>query len=1422
MSRHSSGSAFHKSKTLNDKYMLGDEIGKGAYGRVYKGLDLENGDFVAIKQVSLENIPPEDLASIMSEIDLLKNLNHRNIVKYQGSFKTKTHLYIILEFVENGSLANNIKPNKFGALPENVVGRYIAQVLEGLVYLHEQGVIHRDIKGANILTTKEGEVKLADFGVATKLTEADINTHSVVGTPYWMAPEVIEMSGVSAASDIWSVGCTVIELLTCVPPYYDLQPMPALFRIVQDDHPPLPEHISEVITDFLRQCFQKDAKRRPDAKTLLNHVWIRKSRRDRANGRNGVISTVPTETPSGEDASCDDSRPQNAGPASEERHATTDPLESGSDDGNSHSPTTSCEASSGQSNSICPRAPLRIPSHGVAHFPRLPGSDDQDLLETIIPNTTKKTPPTTTTPLTKPPPGVRVPELQESIGYNAGLQRTVSGTEGHAQFEVSGMRSTSGKFTHLLPGQEDWEVNGSLLGTDLRHWKKDSHFMKPEANGNHVSTQAGKSSSVHPTKSSDFIGDGPLDVNTNEAFFGAQESSTFAPSAINHGLPPRGGSSLETHVTASKMKAKTAQKRAETESLLTARPNGYESSVDTEDDDSVRTGLGMVIRVEGREYLAKQALEVSRLMATMKPDETEEVLLASCQKLSSIFQEFPMQKKDLMMPHGIIPLMDMLDVNSNKVVYAVLQVLNLITDDNVELLEGACHAGLIPIMMNFANPDFSKDMRMQAAYFVQKLCHKSALTLQMFIACRGLPVLVGFMENDYTKYREMVHLAIDGIWQILELPGLSLKNDFCHIFARSSILSRLVSTLYTLNEAVRVPSASVHPERSRQHSSEKVSVKSQSGPVDQSRVINKEVCRSRSGQWEQTRVRATQNDNQKNIEDLSRMQPGQAHRSSGLPEFSLQNLSGQLDYIRQHSGHLTHSKVASSPDRLSDPFQPGFGESTWVMGGDVGRREKDEESRSDGEARPLLGDEAWGSSRRLNGLVGTSHHDQIPDRENALPILHHSGALRRMSGDFGFTDNEKQSGAMEMGHIPPKNVWGIMSPSARLSPSRSARMNFKLSGVLSNTAEPANTSSPTSQTTSSVLHVRHGSASSSGRLCRLQSTINPEVAQEYLGKVADLLLEFSRADTAVKAHMCSTSLLQRLLQILNKLQPSILVKVLECIKQLSQDPYTLEYLQRAEAMKHLVPLLAARDGPYVNQMHNQVLNALHNLCKINKRRQEQAAECGIIPHLMYFIKINSSLKQFALPLLCDMAHASRTTRDKLRENKGLEIYLSLLDDEIWAVTALDSLAVCLAHDNEQRKVEQTLLQKEAVHRLVVFFQSCGGPTFVHILEPFLKIISKSVKLNTALAVSGLTPLLVARLEHQDAIARLTLLKLIKAVYEHHPRPKQLIVEHDLPAKLQRLIEERRDGERSRGSGGQVLVKQMAYSLLRALHINTVL
>ena len=144
-------------------------------------------------------------------------------------------------------------------------------MLEGLHCLHEQSVIHRDIKGANLLIAANGQVKLADFGVAAKLESQD-EAGSVAGTPYWMAPEIIQLSGFSAASDVWSVGCTVIELISAKPPFFDLPPMSALFRIVNDPHPPIPEGTSPALTDFLLLCFRKDTAQRPAARRLQAHA----------------------------------------------------------------------------------------------------------------------------------------------------------------------------------------------------------------------------------------------------------------------------------------------------------------------------------------------------------------------------------------------------------------------------------------------------------------------------------------------------------------------------------------------------------------------------------------------------------------------------------------------------------------------------------------------------------------------------------------------------------------------------------------------------------------------------------------------------------------------------------------------------------------------------------------------------------------------------------------------------------------------------------------------------------------------------------------------------------------------------------------------------------------------------------------------
>ena len=181
----------------------------------------------------------------------------------------------------------------FGAFPEKLVASFCIKILNGLEYLHANQVVHCDLKAANILTTKTGDVKLTDFGVSLNLKMKSADAGSVSGTPKWsksffqkkkkgspffiVAPEVIELKGASTKSDIWSLGCTLIELVTGKPPYADLISMSAMFRIVEDKHPPLPDNISKDMRDFLLACFQKDPQARPSASQLKQHRWIVKS-----------------------------------------------------------------------------------------------------------------------------------------------------------------------------------------------------------------------------------------------------------------------------------------------------------------------------------------------------------------------------------------------------------------------------------------------------------------------------------------------------------------------------------------------------------------------------------------------------------------------------------------------------------------------------------------------------------------------------------------------------------------------------------------------------------------------------------------------------------------------------------------------------------------------------------------------------------------------------------------------------------------------------------------------------------------------------------------------------------------------------------------------------------------------------------------
>jgi serine/threonine protein kinase len=253
--------------------VIGDVIGKGGAATVHKGLNIDTRELIAVKKFRKGEMSGDQLKAVTTELDLLSGLQHPNIVSVKGFVEDKANIYLILEYVDSGSLLSLMK--QYTSFPPLLVGEFVAQVLQGLDYLHKKGIVHRDIKAANLLITKEGEVKLADFGAAAKLKDETEKRYSIVGTPYWMAPEVVQAAGTTSASDIWSLGCTVIELLTGHPPYWEHDQMHAVFLMVKDEMPPLPDNLPSDLVDFLHRCFVKDPTQRASAEALSDHIWVK-------------------------------------------------------------------------------------------------------------------------------------------------------------------------------------------------------------------------------------------------------------------------------------------------------------------------------------------------------------------------------------------------------------------------------------------------------------------------------------------------------------------------------------------------------------------------------------------------------------------------------------------------------------------------------------------------------------------------------------------------------------------------------------------------------------------------------------------------------------------------------------------------------------------------------------------------------------------------------------------------------------------------------------------------------------------------------------------------------------------------------------------------------------------------------------------
>ncbi|KAJ6466208.1 hypothetical protein C8R45DRAFT_483404 [Mycena sanguinolenta] len=1183
-SRTGSGSTANNPKSLND-YQLGDSLGKGAFGQVYRALNWATGETVAVKEIQLSNIPKGELGEIMSEIDLLKNLNHENIVKYKGFVKTREYLYIILEFCENGSLHNISK--RFGKFPESLVAVYISQVLEGLMYLHDQGVIHRDIKGANILTNKDGTVKLADFGVASNTTS--VNDGAVVGSPYWMAPEVIEQSGATTASDIWSVGCVVIELLEGHPPYHTLDPMPALFRIVQDDCPPIPEGASPIVKDFLYHCFQKDCNLRISAKKLLRHPWMVAARRQMAAGKEPPESK-PTRRPLSNynydeavlkvqewnEALKSPSRPSKH-PARATNGRAPSPVREITASPSSSSTATAWKV--GGATAIQPHAHLaekiQIAPLSFALQPPEEETDNWDddfeegisltklqALEKPAPDAdatgssaeeNSKTIRPNKSPAPKPPIPLAKPPSDEVIDED--YSDLIGGEdEGVLESKVADFKMKN-SFRQGLFHPDDIKTFGlgrappgplsapSLSGLFNRSTSDPKPSRPPLSPLVTVSPVAGPASASNPPP--------PANPTTPSIRLSHSRSSSFAGAGM-------GGS----------------VGRAEARRLLNEAEFGKYAEEDDEDYEDVfgkpngttleqPPALQLTTRLSSRSWLgdnsdeedpfaeidegfAEDDLEanlqrdkyarlcnmVNGLIDQLTPSAPDFQLRDACDQLLGILADTPEMQLQLVSSHGMLAILEVLEGKcSRDVSMRLLQIINLLVNANLGFLESFCLIGGIPVMMGFTSKKFPSECRLEASNFIRLLCHTSVMTLQMFISCRGLKVLVDLIDEDYTEQTQLVVHALNGIGSVFELQSPTTKNDFCRMFIREGLLDPLSAAL-------------------------------------------------------------------------------------------------------------------------------------------------------------------------LNVI-----------------------------------------------------------------------------------------------------------------------TTGGEAAKETKMKIIQILQVFSQvsqSDIHVRNAMGTRKVVRRLLRSCELLEPECLVQMLKAVKHLSMNATLLEVLQNANAIEILVRILEEQSsGPHATEMANHIFQTCYNLCRLNKSRQEEAAQAGIIPCLKRVIETSSPLKQFALPILCDLTSAGKSCRTLLWQHDGLAMYLKLLEDPYFQVSALESVLSWL--QDETSRVEDELTKPPSVAALLKCFVTAKANSFENLLDPFLKITRLSSPLTIAISrsppffkriVERLAPAGGSGHSKEKAVVRLNLLRVLRTVCEVHPNRAMLVERYGLLGVVEGL---------SRGGGdGAVLVRELAREIVPVL------
>ncbi|CAM9364055.1 unnamed protein product [Discosporangium mesarthrocarpum] len=1112
---------------------------------------------------------------------------------------------------------------KFGHFSQSLTAIYMTQVLEGLKYLHVQGVLHRDIKGANILTTKNGLVKLADFGVAMKLSDKmDEDIEDVVGTPYWMAPEIIEMTGTTTACDLWSVGCTIIELLTGKPPYFDLPQMTALYKIVQDDHPPLPDGVSQALKDFLLQCFKKEPQMRKSAVELMNHAWLK-------NPRNHLNKRVWFAGEKGGWGGGADNGPGPTGGTG------ANMVLAGS------TAVAKVAAAVAAAAGIKTPGKMGVGGQGGGGNPVVVTEDvdDMDWDQEL---------------------GLSAPPAINELGKVAKDQ-----VKGKAGRVLPGIKSIAAgseeaqQHMRAIKGAAE-KPSGSGVGLNLKLTSLDANALDDWGDDDLDDSSAGAGAGV----GADAGGQGKAQ-DSKGAKADEGESRREGPSPLFEGKGGQGVIGMEA----------TALRRYMEEDDKDD-PHAFD---DMELPPEAPRGGGALLSL-----FKRPGSLADNLKAKMSQQQNRQGALSPLPCL----------------PQGRLMPPDMLDRDVEDPFGDGFEELDLGLEEEADSGEKAVGQDVFTKLSRLEMEDAGAGDLIETGIQVGVLSKRRS-SLRAY--SRRSSKLCGTVATAKLICWPALRDEPSVTWELFHPP--------CH--TPDDLLAQVCGMLEACPEArlyVMSADRGVAPLMYLIQTIDLSDERGEEALAHVMAVINKIV-----------------EGNLKALESLV-----------------------MVGIVPKVIAIAAHSASNSSDLTLQTLISCG------------------------------------GLSTLVHFLSASPRTDLIPDKERGG--WGGAGEGKGVEGDT-FTRFLKHA----------------MDTSSSSTAAAAARAGIGV-GAGGDRAEEGNGEGEPV--------IEGGAASAPGGVGRGVST---ESLWPYVDRAAQILTNFSKSDRVVKEGLAEQQCLGGIIGALSSLFPlyvsepqfaQLAVTLLIVLKNVSMEPSTLEALDSAGAITALVPLLERQDGPCHEDMENQVLQCLFYLCLISRKRQERAAVAGLIPYLHRCIREESRLKQFALQMVCDLAHSSSVTRDLLWREGGLEFYLSIISnpkDNHWHVATFRSISACLLSDNDMDRVAKLLVLPTNLDKTIFLFCTARQAEFEKVVEELHRMMDKSLLLVKALGSSAtFIEEIKSRLHYPKAIVGKTLLTMLRAIHRHHPNPRALTRNFDLYPSVRALAR----------NESQVLVAEIATQLLQ--------